>query len=57
MNTSTSNPSNDNSINIEPNNGTIENNTTSGKIQEDSNKISQEPAKTEETLVNKDTKK
>ena len=53
---STSNPSKDNSIIIEPNNGTIENNTTSGKIQEDPNKISQEPAKTEENLVNKDTK-
>jgi hypothetical protein len=54
-NTSTS--SNDNSVNVVPNNGNADNNTTSGKIQEDSNKISQESAKTEETLVNKDTQK
>ena len=55
---STSNPTppKDNSIIIEPNNGTIENNTTSGKIEEDPNKISEQPAKTGETLVNKDTK-
>lgn len=53
---STSNPPKDNSIVIEPNDGIIENNTTSGKIQEDPNKISKEPAKTEQPLVNKDTK-
>ena len=52
---STSTPPKDNSIIIEPNNGTIENNTTSGKIQEDPNKIPDQPAKTGETLVNKDT--
>jgi len=55
--TSTSNPSKEDSIIIEPNNGTIENSTTSGKIQEDPSKISKEPAKAEEALVNKDTKK
>jgi hypothetical protein len=54
---STSNPSKDSSIIIEPNNGTIQNSTTSGKIQEDPSKISKEPAKTGEALVNKDTKK
>ena len=53
----TSTPSKDNSISIVPENGTIQNSTTSGKIQEDTNKTSKEPAKTEETLVNKDTKK
>ncbi|BCZ46108.1 anti-sigma-I factor RsgI [Clostridium gelidum] len=55
---STSNPipSKDSSIIIAPDNGTIENKTTSGKIQEDTNKISEQPAKTGETLVNKDTK-
>jgi hypothetical protein len=50
-------PSSDSSIKIEPNDGAIQNNTTSGKIQEDPNKILKEPAKTEETLVNKDTQK
>ena len=55
---STSNPipSKDSSIIIAPDNGTIENKTTSGKIREDTNKISEQPAKTGETLVNKDTK-
>jgi len=53
--TSTSNPSKDTSIIIEPN-GTIENNTTSGKIEENPNKTSEVPAKIDETLVNKDTK-
>ncbi|HEX9027005.1 MAG TPA: anti-sigma factor [Clostridium sp.] len=53
--TSTSNPSKDTSIIIEPN-GTIENNTTSGKIEENPNKTSEVPAKTDDTLVNKDTK-
>lgn len=53
--TSTSNPSKDTSIIIEPN-GTIENNTTSGKIEENPNKTSEVPAKTDETLANKDTK-
>ena len=54
--TPTENPSKDTSIIIEPNGGTIENSTTSGKIQEDPNKKTIEPAKTGETLVNKDTK-
>lgn len=49
-------PPKDDSIIIAPNNGTIENNTTSGKIPEDTNKIPEQPAKTEENLVNKDTK-
>ncbi|AWK51904.1 anti-sigma factor [Clostridium beijerinckii] len=53
--TSTSNPSKDTSIIIEPN-GSIENNTTSGKIEEDPNKTSGMPAKTDETLVNRNTK-
>ena len=48
----------DNSIPIVPNNGTIENNTTSGKIQEDTkpDEISPEPVETDRNLVNKDTK-
>lgn len=55
---STSNPipSKDNSIIIGPDEGTIENNTTSGKIEEDPNKVSEQQAKTEEALVNKDIK-
>ncbi len=52
----TSNSSSDNTIIIEPNNGTIENNTTSGKVQEDSNKVSIEPSKAEDTSVGSVTK-
>ena len=54
--TSTSNPSKGGtSIIIEPN-GTIENNTTSGKIEENPNKTPEVPAKTDDTLVSKNTK-
>lgn len=53
----TSNSSADNSIIIEPNNnGTIQNSTTSGKVQEDSNKAPLEPSKTGDNLVGDGTK-
>ena len=49
----TSTPPKDNGISIAPENGASQNSITSGKIQEDANKTS----KTEETVINKDTKK
>lgn len=52
------NPSKDdnNIINIGPDNGTIVNSPTSGKIEDDANKASIEPSKTEENTTNKVTK-
>ncbi|EKQ57072.1 MULTISPECIES: anti-sigma factor domain-containing protein [unclassified Clostridium] len=52
----TSKPAKDDVINIVPNNGgAIQNNTTSGKIDDNSNKIPLEPSKTDDT--SKDIKK
>lgn len=50
-------PPKDNTINIAPNNGTIENNTTSGKIKEDPSKsITPEPSKELDGSSDKSTK-
>lgn len=54
----TSKPQKDDTINIQPNNGgTIENNPTSGKIEDNTGKGTTDPAKTQENSTSGDTKK